>query len=181
VTTVSSPETYNGATYQVSRPQNSNGAVIRGFETGYQQFYDFLPGWLKGLGLQANYTYIDSDTPSSILGQNVPLQNLSKNSYNLVGMYELGEISSRIAYNWRDKFMSSVTNIVGIGALPIYTSAYGWLDASVSYKYTKQITFALEGTNLLRTVRTSYYGVETQPQSAWMNDREVSVSVNVRY
>ena len=179
--TVSSPETYNGVTYQVSRPQNSNPANIRGFETGYQQFYDFLPGWMKGLGLQANYTYVDSDTPNSTLGVNAPLQNLSKNSYNLVGMYEKDEVSARIAYNWRDKFMSGVTNIVGVGALPIYTAAYGWLDASVAYKYTKQITFALEGTNLLRTVRTSYYGIETQPQSVWINDRQVSVSMNVRY
>ena len=181
VTTVSSAETYNGATYQVSRPQNSNPANIRGFETGYQQFYDFLPGWMKGLGLQANYTYVDSDTPNSVLGGNVPLQNLSRNSYNLVGMYETGDVSARIAYNWRDKFLSGVTNVVEVGALPIYTAAYGWLDASLAYKYSKQITFALEGTNLLRTVRTSYYGVETQPQSAWMNDREISVGMTVRY
>jgi TonB-dependent receptor len=148
---------------------------------GYQQFYDFLPGWMKGLGLQANYTYVDSDTPNSALGGNSPLQNLSRNSYNLVGMYETGEVSARIAYNWRDKFLSGATNIVGVGALPIYTAAYGWLDASLAYKYTKQITFALEGTNLLGAVRRSYYGVETQPQSVWINDRQVSISMTVRY
>lgn len=181
VTTVSSPETYGGETYQVSRPQNSSTANVKGLELGYQQFYDFLPGWMKGLGLQANYTYVDSDTPNSVLGLNVPLQNLSKRSYNIVGIYETGDVSARIAYNWRDKFLSGVANIVGVGALPIYTKAYSWLDASVSYKLNKKTTLALEGTNLLQTVRSSYYGVETRPQSSWINDRQISVTLSVRY
>ncbi|MEW5903646.1 MAG: TonB-dependent receptor, partial [Pseudomonadota bacterium] len=111
----------------MSRPQNSSLAYIKGLELGYQQFYDFLPGWLNGLGLQANYTYVDSRTPSSVLGTDAPLANLSKNSYNIVGMYEKGAVSARIAYNWRSAFMSSVANIANVGAFPIYTKAYGWL------------------------------------------------------
>lgn len=181
VTTVSSPEVVDGMTYQVSRPQNSAAADIRGFEAGYQQFYDFLPGWLSGLGLQANYTYVDSDTFDTTLGQKVPLQNLSKNSVNLVGMYEKGRVSARIAYNWRDQFLSGVTNIVGVGALPIYTKAYGWLDASVSYRYNDKISIVIAGTNLLGTVRSSYYGVETRPQSSWINETQVSVAVTARF
>lgn len=180
VTTVSSPETYSSVTYQVSRPQNSNPANVKGLEVGYQQFYDFLRGWMKGLGLQANYTYVDSDTPNSVLGLNVPLQNLSRRSYNIIGMYEKGDISARIAYNWRDTFLSGVANIVGVGALPIYTKAYGWLDASLSYKLSENVTLSLEGTNLLKTVRRSYYGVETRPQSSWTNDTQISVTATVR-
>jgi outer membrane receptor protein involved in Fe transport len=65
--------------------------------------------------------------------------------------------------------------------LPIYTKAYSWLDASVSYKLNKKTTLALEGTNLLQTVRSSYYGVETRPQSSWINDRQISTTLSVRY
>ncbi|MFA6014777.1 MAG: TonB-dependent receptor [Gallionellaceae bacterium] len=181
ITTVSSPEIYDGETYQVSRPQNSTAANVKGAEIGYQQFYDFLPGWMKGLGMQANYTYVESDTPSSVLGRNVPLQNLSKHSYNIVGMYEKGDVSARIAYNWRDKFLSGISNIVGVGALPVYTKAYGWLDASLGYKVNDTITLALEATNLLRTVRSSYYGDETRPQSVWINDRQLSAMMTVGF
>jgi iron complex outermembrane recepter protein len=180
VTTVSDTETHDGEAYLVSRPQNANTADIKGIEAGYQQFYDFLPGWLGGLGLQANYTYVDSETLDSTLGK-VPLQNLSKNSANLAGMYEKGRVSARLAYNWRDKFLSGVTNVVGVGALPIYTKAYGWLDASLIYRYSDKMSFTIEGLNLLRTVRSSYYGVETRPQSAWANDLQVSASVTARF
>lgn len=181
VTTVSNPEVHDGFTYQVSRPQNSAAATINGFEAGYQQFYDFLPDWLKGFGLQANYTFIDSKTPSSILGKKVPLQNLSKHSYNLIGMYEKGPFSARVAYNWRDTFLSGISNIVGVGALPVYTDGYGWLDASLGYRINDHFTLTLEGMNLLNTLRTSYYGVKTRPQSAWINDTQVGATMTVRF
>lgn len=181
VTTVSNPEVVDGVTYQVSRPQNSAAADIKGFELGYQQFYDFLPAWLSGLGMQANYTYVDSETLDRTLGEKVALQNLSKHSVNLIGMYEKGRVSVRVAYNWRDKFLSGVTNIVGVGALPIYTKAYGWLDASVSYRFSDTISIVIAGTNLLGTMRSSYYGVETRPQSSWINDTQVSLAVTARF
>ncbi len=136
---------------------------------------------MKGFGTQANYTYIDSETPSRILGQKVPLQNLSKHSYNLVGMYENGPFSARIAYNWRDTFLSGVSNIVGVGALPVYTRGYGWLDASVGYRINKHFSFTIEGMNLLSTLRSSYFGVETRPQSVWANDLQVGATMSVRF
>lgn len=181
VTTVSNPEVHDGFTYQVSRPQNGAAGTINGFEVGYQQFYDFLPSWLSGFGMQANYTHIDSETPSSVLGQKVPLQNLSKHSYNLIGMYEKGPLSARIAYNWRDTFLSGISNIVGVGALPLYTNSYGWLDASVGYRINEHFSFTLEGMNLLNTLRSSYFGAETRPQSVWVNDTQVGATMTVRF
>lgn len=181
VTTVSNTETHDGLSYQVSRPQNNNNATIKGFEVGYQQFYDFLPSWLSGLGLQTNYTFIDSETPSNILGQKTPLQNLSKHSYNVVGMYEKDGFSARIAYNWRDTFLSSINNYVGVGALPVYTDSYGWLDASVGYRINTHLSFTLEAMNLLNTLRDSYFGSQTRPQSVWANDMQVGASVTVNF
>lgn len=55
----------------------------------YQQFFDFLPGPLSGLGVQARYTYVDSSvtnrfaTAGSNIPTMVPLRKLSKHSYNL--------------------------------------------------------------------------------------------------
>jgi len=172
VSSVTNPETHDGLTYDVTRPYNTGASVIRGAEIGYQQFYDFLPGWLGGLGLQANYTYIDSD----VEGSNLPLAGLSRNSYNLIGMYEQGPVSARIAYNWRDKYLTSLS-----GGVPVYIKSYGWLDASVSYRFTNKISLAIEGTNLLGTERTSYYGEETRPQTTWDNDTQVSAIVTVRF
>jgi TonB-dependent receptor len=181
LTTVSRQETYDGVTYQVSRPQNTSAATIAGVEVGYQQFYDFLPGLLSGLGLQINYTFINSVAPSTVLGQNVPLQNLSKNSFNIIGIYEKGPVSARIAYNWRDDFLSGISNFVGVGAVPVYTRAYGWLNASLGYRINNHVSVSLEGTNLLGTIRSSFNGVETRPQNTLVNDTQVSFTTSVRF
>ena len=44
------------------QPTNSDDTgKIKGFEIAYQQFYDFLPSPFDGIGVQASYTFIDSD------------------------------------------------------------------------------------------------------------------------
>ena len=180
VATASNTELHDGALYQVSRPYNSDSADILGLEFGYRRFFDFLPGRWSGLGMQANYSYIDSKTSRDAQGERRPLQNLSRHSYNLIGLYEYDRFSTRVAWNWRDKYLSSIANVVGIGALPVYTKDYGWLDASLSYHFDDDVTLTLEGGNLLNTVRQSYYGVETRPHSSWRNDRQIGMLVTAR-
>ena len=181
IATLSATEVYDGSSYQVSRPYNSLPADVRGLELGYQQFYDHLPSWLRGLGLQANYTLADSQVFNTALGTTVPLQNLSRHSVNLVGMLERGPLSVRIAYNWRSRFNSGTVQIVGIGPLPIYTRAYDWLDASVTYRVTDKTSITLAGTNLLKTVRSAHYGSTTRPQSSWTNDRQIFLTATARF
>jgi outer membrane receptor protein involved in Fe transport len=111
----------------------------------------------------------------------VPLTNLSRNSGNLIGLYELGPVTARVAYNWRGRFSTGTANIVGMGAVNTYTRGYGWLDASLRYRVNPQLTLALEGNNLLATRRVSYYGVETRPQSVWANDVQIGVSATLRF
>lgn len=176
----SRPEAWYGETYQVSRPYNAGSAELKGLEAGYQQFYDFLPGALRGLGLQANYTYVDSATFDPLLGRKTALQNLSRHSANLVGLYERGAVSARLAWNWRDRFLSRTAGVVGIGTLPVHTRAYGWLDASLTYRLTDKVALSLEGLNLTRTVRRSYYGVETRPESAWINDTQFACLLTIK-
>lgn len=42
-------------------------------------------------------------------------------------------------------------------------------------------TVVLEGNKLTRTVRAAYLGVETRPQSAWINDRQLSLTAAIRF
>lgn len=172
ISNVTEPETHGGLVFDVTRPLNTGASIISGAEVGYQQFYDFLPGWMSGLGLQANYTYVDSDVEDS----NLPLAGLSQNSYNIIAMYEKGPVSVRIAYNWRDKYMTSIS-----GGIPVYLDAYGWLDASASYRVTNQVTLTIAGTNLLDTERQTYYGRETRPQTTWSNDTQISATVTIHF
>ena len=156
---------YGGYTYVVTQPVNTGSASIKGVELGWSQFFDFLPAPFDGLGLQANYTYIDSktdvpfdtapiDTDGNVF-TDLPYEGLSKNSYNVIAMYEKGPLSIRMAYNWRSKFLLSVgpTGYNGTDAdtpwsLPIYNDDYGQLDASVFYQINESLSIGVEANNL---------------------------------
>ncbi|HVO07985.1 MAG TPA: TonB-dependent receptor [Burkholderiaceae bacterium] len=129
----------NGASHDVTTngPVNGANGTIKGFEIAYQQYFDFLPSVLKGLGLQANFTHIDStqsfyspvtgaycsvpaageanllqnlagcDTDGRAFG-NLPLQGLSKTAYNVALLYDRGPVSARLAYGWRSKYLLGV-------------------------------------------------------------------------
>ncbi|QGZ38079.1 TonB-dependent receptor [Pseudoduganella flava] len=126
----------NTQRFVVTGPVNGAHGYARGFELAYQQYYDWLPGYLKGLGVQASFTYVDSkrklndgvysaycsggdsasnlnlyingcDTDGRTFG-NMPLQGLSRRTINFALMYERGPISARAAYNWRSRYLSGV-------------------------------------------------------------------------
>jgi TonB-dependent receptor len=174
--------TNNGATetVQILGPINvKDGGKIEGVEFAYQTFFDFLPGLLSGLGMQANYTYVNQiDIHNSNLvdagalttggvgafGAGVEavggatidshkLEGVSTNTFNLVGLYEKGPIGFRLAYNWRSMYLTK--NLDCCIGLPVFQKAAGFLDGSVRYSIDSHVELSLDATNLLDT-RTEY-------------------------
>ena len=179
IANASQPETWDGAVYQVSRPYNSDPARVQGLELAGLKFFDQLPGAARGLGLRANYTYVDSATPDRRLGGQAPLQNLSRHTLNVVGLFDQGRLGARLAWNWRSSYLSGVTSVVGLGALPVTTRGAGWWDGAVRWRVDPRLTLSLEASNLTRTLRSAYNGVPTRPQSAWVNDRQLALSLGM--
>jgi TonB-dependent receptor len=178
---ITNPESFGGVTYQISTFANLNPATIKGVEAGYQQFFTFLPQPFDGLGFQANFTHIDSTTPSSVQGYSIPLTNLSRDSYNLVLMYEKGDFSARAAYNWRDKFVTGVSSFVGVGLLPQFVHAYGDLDASLNYNLTKNTELTVQGTNLNNALRSQYWGNPNTPSNFYLDGITLMASVTLKF
>jgi len=183
-------------------------ATIKGFEIAGRTFFDMLPSPFNGLGLGANYTYVDSNNPgnqyvdiSGNLHHDTPIVGLSKNSYNVEMLYEKTQWSLRLAYNWRSQYlMSTNTNgtdgsythypaagsagqNIGI-SLPIYAAAYGELDLGLSYRPIPNLAFALDLNNLTdSTVKTLMGGYPngTEYVRSWFTaDRRIMLSVKYK-
>jgi TonB-dependent receptor len=185
ITGVSTPKTYDGLTYQISTSENLTPATIKGAEIGFQQFFNFLPAPFDGLGFQANFTYVESSTPTTVSGVTGPvdvsLTNLSPKSYNAVLMYEKGPFSARLAYNWRDKYVTGVSYFVNAGLLTQEVKAYGDLDASLNYEVTKNITIAVQGVNLTDSIRYQYWGSPQHPSNIYDDGASIMGSVTLRF
>lgn len=173
--------------FNVERWINESSGYVRGFEVGGQKFFDFLPAPFDGLGMQANYTYADSDAGQQAAGDinsvtqiRVPLQNLSKHSFNLLALYDKHGLNMRVAYNWRGEYLQG-TNNTGTQNLPIFGAAVGFLDASVTYDVTKNFAITLDGQNLLDTVSRTYQIFDNRPRDYQINDRRFSIRTRIRF
>jgi TonB-dependent receptor len=154
-----------GRDWEVDTTINGDKGTVKGFEIGYSQFYDELPGWLRGLGLQANFTYVDSKggspTPgpsgdSATVPPGLPLEGLSKKSYNVVGLYQRGPVEARLAYNWRQRWL--LTTHDGDGKGSVWNDDYGQLDASVFVRFSEHLQVGLEANNLTNTTQKLLVG-----------------------
>ncbi len=200
------PITNNGATFEgvVTSPVNSTDTgEITGFELSYQQVYDFLPGFLSGLGLQANYTFIESSgVPQSTLsatdpdvsagqqpsisGDNFPLAGLSRHSINITPFIDIGGFSARASYNWRSSYLLTLRDVI-TPFDPIFQRAYGQLDASVTYRFTDNLTVGIQAVNLLNSqtiteaaVLDGAGDVRRVPRGWYVNDRRYTAVIRFR-
>ncbi|MEW6990177.1 TonB-dependent receptor [Colwelliaceae bacterium 6441] len=139
IETTSAVESYAGCseTCLVTRSRNVGTADVTGLELQIQ--HDFG----NGFGVQGNYTYTDSEVTNSA-GKTVPLNEVSKNSYNVSTYYEDDNFSARIAYNYRDKWMRQYN---GSGSDSM-NDAYSQIDASLVWHAMENVDISFEAVNL---------------------------------
>ena len=82
-----------------------------------------------------------------------PIPRLSRHQYNLIGYYERGGLSARVAYNWRSRFNFTSEGGNSTQAIGLYEffRPQGFLDATVRYAVTSNFEFSLQAQNLLDT------------------------------
>lgn len=184
-------------------------ATVKGVEVGGRTFLDMLPGDLAGFGIEANYTFIDSKNPGDLyrdifgtIRNDAPLQGLSKHNFNVTLLYERSKLSARVAYSWRSKYLQSTnsngttptyTYVSAPGAtgqstqiaLPVYGDAYGQMDVGLTYKVTDNLSFTVQGTNVLnatqRTLMGGYKKDAIYTRSWFQSDRRVSLGANLAF
>jgi TonB-dependent receptor len=157
IVNVSVPEEVDGVVYNITRPTNGTEKVtINGVEAGVQLALDFLPAPFDGFGVLANVTYQDDKGfkgTNLLTGDILPFPGLSDLSYNFSLYFENQRFNARTSYNWREEWLITPA---GRGSLPEFNEAYGSLDASFGYNITPDVTFFIEGINLLDEQRIEF-------------------------
>ncbi|MCT7943004.1 TonB-dependent receptor [Shewanella holmiensis] len=176
---------------------NGGSGEVKGLELGYQQQFNFLPGLWSGFGVNANYTYADSQQPDGN-----PLLNISKHTANTQFYWEGEELQFRLAYNWRDRYLDdqSTKRVQTVGALGYnvfnqndptadnydptvgnsYREARGQLDFSVSWDINENFTVLANAVNL--TGEPIVYTTELDSIWAYSEaDRRYTVGVRAKF
>jgi len=193
VQTYGSLETIGGTPYVITRPRNSGKGHLDGVEASYQQFFEFLPPVLKGLGIQTNFTYIEGDqdapdpSPTAPIGARIRqgYAQVSKYNYNIVGIYERGPVSVRLAYNWRGRYVDTFNgpNAPGSPLRTISVKPRGQLDFSASYDLSKGLAITFDVVNALNNKYQDYFGPDANlyPRDTRYYDRSYALGIRYRY
>ena len=152
--------------YILSQPDNASNGELTGYEVGVVYFPDNVPELLRGFGVQASYSTLDSsqDIPiTNSLGQvtgtlNRPIFGVSDSSYSVTLAYERSKFSARLSYVWREGFLFDYEAALFANPLPRYRRPEASLDFQLSYRVTDRLSLTFEGTNLTEELFQSYYG-----------------------
>jgi TonB-dependent receptor len=174
------PEQIDEVVFQVTVPENGDGATVQGFELGYSQVFSNLPAPFDGLGVEASYTMVssDADFSNAVTGVNYGLEGLSENSYSLVGFYEKGPVQARIAYTYRDNFLQTA---FGRNGDPEFFDEYDQLDGSISYAINDHFTLQFEALNLTDSEEFIYSTTPDRTKEFRKTGRRFVVGVRARF
>ena len=160
--------------YLATQPVNAGSAWLTGFEASYLQHYSALPGFLGGLGLSTNYSYIGSST-SGIPGRSdhPRLLRNSPNVFNISPTYDRGRYSLRmgISYNQASidgyQYQDGTPGGVKGPLSDIYFYSHVQVDAQGIIGLRHDLSVVLSGLNLNNEVFGFYQG-----SSQYMIQRE---------
>jgi outer membrane receptor protein involved in Fe transport len=108
----------------------------------------------------------------------MPLEGLSESSYNLVVFWENDVFSARVAYNYRDEFLSNRSNTQGN---PVYTDGYGQLDASANWTINKMFTLSVNAINLNDEARYQYFLTPNRMLAHRASGRRFSIALRAQF
>ncbi len=152
---------YDGRTFEqltVTQAANANDADLYGIEFTYDQALTFLPKFMEGLGLSANFALIGSRVSlPNRPGEALPLFRQASNVYNAALYYQKRGFEFRIATSHRSAYLTEAASPEGYTAettAGIRLNEFDRYDAArTTYDVTANYTFLRKKLRVLAQVR----------------------------
>ncbi len=161
------------AVFDVTKLVNGEEREVDGLEVAVQHLFGE-----SGFGLQANYTVVDSDAEfdTEVFDSQAILIGLS-DSWNVIGFFENGLFSIRVAANWRDEFLFA-TNQLRATNEPVYFDEYLQVDLSADWYINDNLTANFEVLNATGEdqLQTGRY----RNQFLFENDQDPRYTIGIR-
>lgn len=173
----------------VTEKGNRSGGSVAGYEIAGLHYFDYLPGFLSGFGIQANYTHTTSSDKDAAAEQVAldgvtpaggGLEGFSKDAYNIIGFYEKDAFQARLAYNWRSEFLN-LRQGIRTGGLPQHVDEYGQFDFSASYDVMDNMTVSFEAINITNENILEYADVRERVSLIQYSGRRYQIGITAKF
>jgi len=155
--TYTGPGPFNG--YVGYEPENGGAGHLFGVEVTWTQRFVSLPGWLAGLGIDANYTHTSSKVlVDPTTGREAKLLRQSPDFANVYATYDKWPVSARLGWT----FNGSMIQYYGDGSPnpggDTYFYQHGQFDGSIVYNATPDVQIQAQVLNINNAVFGFYQG-----------------------
>lgn len=169
------------AGYTILTSENAGTAYVQGWEFSYQQQFTFLPGLLKGFGVMANYTTLDTHGDfgkSAYLGTG-EVAGFIPRTGNLSLTWRYRQFSARVLYNYTGDYINSYS-----AASPgrnQYRFARNTINVGASYRIRPALTLFVDVANLTNEPQAYYRGIKDQMERTIIDGTTVTAGIEGRF
>ncbi len=151
-----------GVPITLTQSQNGEDANLLGFEVAYQQNLIFLPGFLKGLSVYANYTLTNSKAKIQsredvTKEEEIRLPGQAKHVGNFSLGYDLKRFNFRVSANFNGEYISEIGED---SSEDLFVKDRVQLDATATIAITQKFRFFAEFLNITNQPFEVYQGSE---------------------
>ncbi|MBE7177377.1 MAG: TonB-dependent receptor [Mucilaginibacter polytrichastri] len=151
-------------TWTFTQPRNGSSVDLYGFEVTLQRQLDFLPGFLRHLGVYANYTYTQSKAKgvfnaSGEARNDVKLPGTAPHLFNASLSYDATKFTARISLNYAGAYADELG---GEAFEDVYYDKQLFLDANASFRITPKLRIFAEANNLTNQALRYYQGISSR-------------------
>jgi TonB-dependent receptor len=174
---------YNGeyAGYTILTSTNLGTAYVQGWELSYQQQFTFLPGLLKGLGVAANYTTLDThgDFGGNTYLTGGEVNNFIPRTANLSLSWRYRRFNAHVLWNYTSDYIRSYSG--GTPGRNQYMLARAITNLGFGYELRRGVSLFCDVTNLTNEPQAFYRGIRDQMERTIINGTTITIGVNGRF
>ena len=130
-------------------PQNGGSGHLVGVEADWMQHLSFLPGAWAGLGLDVNWTHVNSKVlVDPATGRQAPLLRQAPDIGNAALLYDHGPVSARVAWTYNGPYIGGYGDGTATASGDNYFEKHSQVDASVIFNVTPSVQMQVQALSL---------------------------------
>ena len=141
---------------------NGGTAYVQGWEFAYQQQFTFLPGPLKGLGLVANVTILDThgDFGGTAVRRTGEVAGFIPRTGNLIVSWRHRRLSARVRINYTGDYITTYN--AASAARSLYVMSRTIVNPSLAYELRPNLSLTCDVANATNAHQVQYRGIPDQ-------------------
>jgi TonB-dependent receptor len=165
--------------YRLSTTLNGGAARYRGVEFSYQQQFTFLPGFWRGFGLNANFTYLETKGDYGGTVATTQVAGFRPKQANVAINYQIRKYRASVQANWVDDYLLTVA---ANPAQIVYEKARLVVNTKLTYDLSPRTSVYLNLDNLTRSpINSRYYTLHDRIGYTRLPFRSIAAGVQGRF